>query len=363
MLTSPVEVVLIYSTGLVAFCLAISGASKLTRIAETLRAMAELRVPQRFIRPSLAKLLPIVEMGIAIGLLSLPGLGRTVAGGAAAVLLTLFTALLVRALRHSEAVDCGCFGSWSADPRVTWWSVLRNLMLILAAISVAVLGLGSSTFPQNVLVASPAVLLTCSLAWSLTAVVAIVRENVVLRRLAQEPEHNDSNGSHVVPKQRSPAPLSPASMALGIDPTRPGEVFMGDPIPTAELVTDRGQTRTLRDLGNGRPTLLIFLSAECSSCAPVAREFRSWVDRLPGIAVIAVTSSDPGVILAAYPQLSGHIRYGSQAALTVLGVQRSPAAILLGGYDHPVIASPIVYGLIEIEGLVTGIVGSSRKHG
>lgn len=353
--TSPVEVVLIYSTGLVAFCLAVSGVAKLTRTTETLRAMFELRLPKLLICPSFARLLPVVELVIAIGLLTLPGLGRAAVAGVAAAVLTFFTSLLVRALRRGEALDCNCFGSLSADPRITWWSVFRNVALILAAISVAVLGWRSATFIHDVWAASSATLLTCSLAWTLTTVVVIGRENIVLRRLSVGRGQYGSSTPPATRGNRTPAPLSPTSITLGIDPRRPGEVSMGDPIPAAELVTDGGQTRTLRDLGNGRPTLLIFLSAECSSCGPVAQEFGRWVEQLPGIAVIAATSSDPAVVLAKYPQLSGHARYGSRATLAALGVQRSPAAVLLGGYQHPVIASPIAYGVVEIEGLVSSI--------
>ncbi len=49
------------------------------------------------------------------------------------LLLVAFTVLLVRALRAGSTAPCACFGSLRTRP-VTWWSVARNVALIVLAL-------------------------------------------------------------------------------------------------------------------------------------------------------------------------------------------------------------------------------------
>ncbi|MFD5213451.1 MauE/DoxX family redox-associated membrane protein [Microbacterium sp. NPDC058345] len=354
MTTSPVEYALAFSTGLVAFALMLSGVSKFRHSSNTLAAMAALRVPAPFLRLGIARIVPCAEVALSLGLIVLPGVARQVAGLLTVIMLGTFTVLLIGALLRGDDVDCGCFGVLSAETRVTHWSVLRNIILLAASVSIVLLASGSAPFIVHLVQLDGVILLALSLAWSLTAIAVLVRALILARRT-----HAMPRPARPTPLSR-PAPLSPMSIALGIDPARPGEVSLGDPIPQAELVTDLGQPRVLSDLGNGRPTLLVFLSVDCGNCRAVAEAVPSWQRAIPGIEIRIATSSDPDPLAAAYPHLAPLARFGSRAALSALGVQRSPAAVLLGGHQQPIVASPIAYGVEEIAGLVQSIVVAHR---
>lgn len=357
MSSSPVELALAFSTGLVAFALLLSGATKIGRSANTLAAMIALRVPVGLRRRPVAVLVPTAEILIALVLLLGTGPARSFAGVVAAAMLAVFTALLVGALRRGEEAECGCFGPLSASDRVTPWSVARNLVLIVAALLVGTAAWGSDLFIVQLFEAPLTTLLALVLCWALLAVAVLLRELVVARRRSPS---TASPASASAGAGRGPAPLSPLSIALGLDPARPGEVMAGDPVPAGELVTDHGIALPLANLANDKPVLLVFLSLGCSSCTPVAEAAPGWRTRLHPLEVVVATSSRPDALAEQYPDLPPFTRYGSYAALQSFGVQRSPAAVALGGLQQPVVASPIAYGLQEIEALVDAL-ESARK--
>ena len=71
-----------------------------------------------------------------LGALLVVNLGRPVTAVLAAVLLTAFTALLVRLLLDGRRPPCDCFGSLSRRP-IGWGSVVRNLVLLALAVVAA----------------------------------------------------------------------------------------------------------------------------------------------------------------------------------------------------------------------------------
>lgn len=353
--TSPVDFAIAFSTGLVAFTLTLSGITKLGRSTQMLAAMMALRVPAELRRRFLARLVPVGELFIAVALLTSSGPVLAVVAAAAAIILIGFTALLIGVLRRGEEVECGCFGALSTDDRVSGSSVARNIVLVVASIFVVIFGIGSASLIM-VIVAPPSMFtLALWLSWAILSVAVLVRALFSRRRSTRA----DVRPGVRFPKPRATvAPLSPVSLGLGLDPGRPGEVAMGDPIPTAELVAGNGATQSLNELGHGHPVLLIFLSAECSSCGPVAEAVPGWQATLYPIQVRIATSSQPGAIAEISPALVPLARFGSHAALRAIGVQRTPAAVMLGAQQNPVIASPIVYGLHEIEPLVQSLLAT-----
>lgn len=349
MTTSPVEFALAFSTGLVAFVFALSGSTKLGHSSDTLKAMSAIGAPVALRRLSVARLVPVAEIALAVLLVTLPGILLPVAGAVSTLVLAVFTVLLIGVLRRGDAVDCGCFGVLSTDDRVTSWSIVRNVVLLATSIVIAAFGFTSGGFVPDLLAADLPTLLTLALAWALTAVVVLIRGS---RKRGSAPLLSGVQSSRS--RETAPAPLSPSSLALGIDPTRPNEAFAGDPIPTAEVVSQAGVTQTLEQLAGNRPVLLFFLSAGCGSCAPVAAAIPGWANALAPMPLHVVTSSTPSELETAYPGLLPLARFGSLAALVALGVQRSPAAVALGGADG-IVASPIAYGIEEISGLVTSV--------
>ncbi len=84
--------------------------------------------------PLIARVLPPVELAVALGLLAVPRVGAT----AAAALFVVFGALIARVVRQrpAEPVRCACFGA--ASTPVTAATLVRNAALVLAAIAVVV---------------------------------------------------------------------------------------------------------------------------------------------------------------------------------------------------------------------------------
>jgi ABC-type proline/glycine betaine transport system permease subunit len=87
-------------------------------------------LPSWLLAPA-ARLLPLLEGSIAVGLLYPPS--REVAAIAAVPLLALYTvAISVNIARGRREIDCGCFAA-SARVPLSNWLVLRNLILMVAA--------------------------------------------------------------------------------------------------------------------------------------------------------------------------------------------------------------------------------------
>lgn len=118
--------------GAVALVFSVSAATKLRDRPGTARSFAELGL----VAPTeLAWLVPVLEILTAIVLVVAPVAGAVIALG----LLVAFTAVILGVIRSGAAVRCACFGATSVAP-VGWGSVVRNLVLIGLAGSVAVAG-------------------------------------------------------------------------------------------------------------------------------------------------------------------------------------------------------------------------------
>jgi len=121
--------------GMAAACLlaatfAWAGAAKLSRPADTAQAFGELGLAKVSV---LARVVPPVELLLAVALLAAPGPG----GAAALVLLFAFSTVLVRALRRGVEVRCACFGQ-AGGPALSAVDLLRNGFLgALAVLAVA----------------------------------------------------------------------------------------------------------------------------------------------------------------------------------------------------------------------------------
>lgn len=93
------------------------------------------RVLPRQLVPVVAKVLPPVEVLLAVAVLIPPA--RAAAGLGMALLLALFAiAIGVNVLRGRVNIDCGCFRS-SLKQNLSWWLVLRNALLGLLAVGCA----------------------------------------------------------------------------------------------------------------------------------------------------------------------------------------------------------------------------------
>lgn len=112
----------------VAATLAVAAVAKFRDPARTASDFAALGLPMPAV---LARLVPGVEVAVAVALLVLPGWGAVAAFG----LFVLFTALLVSLVRSGQPIACSCFGTVSDEP-VSWVEVARNGVLLVAAAAV-----------------------------------------------------------------------------------------------------------------------------------------------------------------------------------------------------------------------------------
>jgi uncharacterized membrane protein YphA (DoxX/SURF4 family) len=91
-------------------------------------------LPEALVEP-VAILLPWLE--IALGVLLLLGLFVRVAAVGTAVLMLAFLAGMAQAKARGLAIDCGCFGGGGQGDGVSWWDLLRDTPLFVAALYLA----------------------------------------------------------------------------------------------------------------------------------------------------------------------------------------------------------------------------------
>ncbi|MCP3855165.1 MAG: DoxX family membrane protein [Actinomycetia bacterium] len=121
---------LIRTTYLIALVLAavfaFAGSAKLRQRASTADSFRDFGLP--FPR-AMSVAVPVLELGLAAGLVLAPG----IAAPATVVVLAFFTTLLVGRLRAGITTDCGCFGQASTAP-LSRTDVYRNLALMIGAV-------------------------------------------------------------------------------------------------------------------------------------------------------------------------------------------------------------------------------------
>ncbi len=101
--------------------------SKLRDRPATVRSFADLGLAWP---NTLASMVPGSELVVAVVLLIEPGWGGVVSFG----LLAAFTVVLANAIVNGRRVPCRCFGGTSDSP-VSWRDVVRNLWLLLLAVT------------------------------------------------------------------------------------------------------------------------------------------------------------------------------------------------------------------------------------
>ena len=104
-----------------------------------LAAFAQDVANYRTIPPALVPYAAAAVVGIEIvtGIALVTGIATRPAAILASILLVAFTAFLAQALLRGIDLRCGCFGT---NEPASWWTVLRDLLLLVAALAVARLG-------------------------------------------------------------------------------------------------------------------------------------------------------------------------------------------------------------------------------
>lgn len=236
---------------LLAAVFAVAGVGKLARREQTEATLGKFGVAPGA-RPGLAIALPLAELAVAIGLL--PAGTAPWAALAAFLLLSAFTAGIVRVLRGEEEVDCNCFGAL-APSRISGWTLARNLGLMAVAGFVVAAGLDDPGASAT--------------AWigdlGATALVGILAGLALLAaalNFAFSWQLMKQNGRLVAQLEAA----SPAAAA----PSGPKGLAPGTPAPSFALADLDGRTVELDDLLDAdRDLVLIFSDPGCGACEPL----------------------------------------------------------------------------------------------
>ncbi|OBA70169.1 hypothetical protein A5641_14265 [Mycobacterium sp. 1554424.7] len=241
---------------------AIAALAKLTDRDGVRRAVTAFGVPRAAAAP-VGWALVATELGIAALVAARPRIGAA----AALIALAGFSAVVLASLARGRRVDCHCFGRLSAGP-LGWPTLARNGFFAALAAYVALDG---------------------RFAWTPMAFAAIT--------LALW--------------------LGPASRRRWT--SRSGATAADLALPDAT-----GRIRTLDELGDGKPVVLIFSQPGCGACDALLPEVARWQSELDGRVTVALINGGP-----AGHRVPVELIDESRASFAAYGITATPSAVLI----------------------------------
>lgn len=325
--------VLLAAPILLTMTLLVSGLAKLGARQGTEDAMTSLRLPWRAMHRSVANLLPVAEIVLALALWFPFVPLQVLVSVVIALLLIAYLVIIARALTFEEAVECSCFGTL-ASPTVSRTTLGRNIVLT---------GLGGLT-----IIAASAGLLTTVLVQAPLSVVglgaalllAVVLTALTLGGAAPEP----------APEPSTPGPAEKDAAAEGEDDEELLD-YERAPIPAAVVQRVDGRLSTLRQLASHRAVLLVFVSEGCGPCERVLDHGPEWIDEFSNILEVFFVFAVP----LEHRRERTIERVGDRAlhdlqsvARTALGATTAPSVVLMGA-DGLLAGGPVNGGTAVIE--------------
>lgn len=321
--------VLLSAPILLSITLLISGLAKLGAREGTRDAMRSLRLPLPAMHASVASVLPVTEIVLALAIwIPAPPLQALLTGLVAALMLT-YLVIIARALTFEEQVHCSCFGTL-ASPTVSRTTLVRNVLLsVLGLLAVVAAASGAMT---TLLVQAPMGLI----GFGLALLVAIALTAATIGGSVADPEADASNAP-------APAAADPDEDEL-LDYER-------SPIPAAVLQQPDGRLITLTQLTAQRAALLVFVTEGCGPCERVLDHAEEWIGELEQTLQVRFVFSRPLDQLRerTTERVTGHALHDLQfTARTALGGTSAPSAVLLGA-DGQLAGGPVNGGGAVIE--------------
>ncbi|MGB4890929.1 MAG: hypothetical protein WBP09_04590, partial [Propionicimonas sp.] len=131
--------------------------------------------------------------------------------------------------------------------------------------------------------------------------------------------------------------------------------YLRTPIPFVRLTSADGSPTTMRDLARTQARLLVFVSSSCNPCAEIISALPGWTADLgPAVAVHAVLRQEPESVARDLPDVVADALFAQDgSAHEILGIQATPAAVLLGA--DGLLAGGPVFGGAAIRELVAEI--------
>ena len=321
--------VLLSAPILLSITLLISGLAKLGAREGTQDAMRSLRLPLPTMHASVASMLPVTEIVLALAIwIPAPPLQVLLTGLVAALMLT-YLVIIARALTFEEQVHCSCFGTL-ASPTVSRTTLVRNVILsVLGLLAVVAAASGAMT---TLLVQAPMGLIGLGIA--LLIAIALTAATI--------------GGS--VAETDADAPTAPAPAAADPDEDELLD-YERSPIPAAVLQQPDGRLITLTQLTAQRAALLVFVTEGCGPCERVLDHAGEWIGELEQTLQVRFVFSRPLDQLRerTTDRVEGHALHDLQfTARTALGGTSAPSAVLLGA-DGQLAGGPVNGGSAVIE--------------
>ena len=321
--------VLLSAPILLSITLLISGLAKLGAREGTQDAMRSLRLPLPTMHASVASMLPVTEIVLALAIwIPAPPLQVLLTGLVAALMLT-YLVIIARALTFEEQVHCSCFGTL-ASPTVSRTTLVRNVLLsVLGLLAVVAAASGAMT---TLLVQAPMGLIGLGIA--LLIAIALTAATI--------------GGS--VAETDADAPTAPAPAAADPDEDELLD-YERSPIPAAVLQQPDGRLITLTQLTAQRAALLVFVTEGCGPCERVLDHAEEWIGELEQTLQVRFVFSRPLDQLRerTTDRVEGHALHDLQfTARTALGGTSAPSAGLLGA-DGQLAGGPVNGGSAVIE--------------
>ena len=227
----------------VAVIFAVAAVTKLRHPGDASATFREFGVGERASR--LAVLLAPSELIVAIGLMIVPT--ARWAGVAAMLLLLIFVAGIINALRTGRRPDCGCFGGFRAEP-IGRSTLIRNALLLVISGVIAVRGPGPAVDDWFANHGAAAIVLS---AMGVLAALAITLG--VSSELDTIPDPTS--------QQAQPPPA----------------VVVGQSAPVFSLKDASGESRSLASIAAPtQPLVLLFGNSGCGSCGIVLSQLAGW---------------------------------------------------------------------------------------
>lgn len=322
---------------LLSLTLLVSGLAKLGARQGTEDAMSSLRLPLRSFHRSIATLLPVSEIVLALVLWIPSAPLQTMVSLVVTLLMFTYLGIIARALSWDEVVECSCFGSL-ASPTVTTTTLARNAVLsVLGLLTVAA---AVSGLMERALVLQPLTLIGFGAALLLTAALTVLTHGGSgAQDASRAPE--DANAA---PREAQDVSADDSAEEELLDYERPA-------IPAAVLQKADTHLITLRQLTSRRAALLIFVSEGCGPCERVLDHAPEWTAELSAHLQVWFVFSRP------LDQLRERTvgRVGERSlhdlqfsARSALGGRTAPSAVLLGA-DGLLAGGPVDGGNAVIE--------------
>jgi thiol-disulfide isomerase/thioredoxin/uncharacterized membrane protein YphA (DoxX/SURF4 family) len=307
----------------------LAGITKLMDQAGTREAVKNFGAPKA-IAPAVARILPFVELAIAIGLLF--SATTAVSSISGLLLLGVFILAISVNLARGQTHDCHCFGQLYSRP-LGWPTLARNIIFALGATFV---------LWQTKLAASPNIVSTLgalsTTGWALLAAAGAV---MVAGFVYLQYRHRKALAGVVGPE------------GLPIDAIA----------PDFELPAYHGGKKSLAQLLDpGKPLLLLFTNPHCGPCIVIFKEIKEWQDahqeRLT-IAVITRGTIKDNFVNVARNSLGEVLLQKEREVGEKYGGLATPTGVVVSPEGR--IASRLAAGADEIRALLSNMLGNGNR--